>query len=162
MTMAPLAATIRALDTGLRICAALCMAIMFALMVAQVVLRYTATSVPVFTEELARYAMVWMALFSTAVAVRDGNHIRLDFAPDLLARAAPQAGRALAFILDLITLTICLTIFWQGLDIVAFAAAQRSDGLRIPMSWPYAAMPLAFGVATIFALARLAVWERRQ
>lgn len=160
--MVPLAATIRALDTGLRICAALCLAIMFALLVAQVVLRYTVSSVPVFTEELARYLMVWMALFATAVAVREGSHIRLDFAPDLLARTAPRAGRALTFILDLITLTICLTIFWQGLDIVGFADAQRSDGLRIPMSWPYTAMPVAFGMATIFALARLAVRERSQ
>jgi TRAP-type transport system small permease protein len=146
---------VRALDTGLRWGAALCLAGMFGLMLAQVALRYTALGVPAFTEELARYAMVWMALFASAVAVREATHIRIDFVPMALAAAVPGVGRALEWCLDAITLAVCLTILWQGLDIVSFAAGQRSDGLRIPLSWPYTAMPVAFGLAALFALVRL-------
>ena len=146
---------VRALDTGLRWGAALCLAGMFGLMLAQVVLRYTTFGVPAFTEELARYAMVWMALFASAVAVREASHIRIDFVPMAVTAMAPGLGRGLEWLLDAVTLAICLTIFWQGLDIVSFAAGQRSDGLRIPLSWPYAAMPVAFGLAALFALARL-------
>lgn len=158
--MNALIATVRAFDTGLRITAALCVAFMFVLMLAQVLLRYTAIGVPAFTEELARYAMVWMALFATAVAVREGSHIRVDFVPAVLGSVAPFVGRALEFLLDAITLAVCLIILWQGIDIVSFAAGQRSDGLRIPLSWPYMAMPVAFGFAAIFALARLVVRNR--
>lgn len=146
---------VRALDTGLRWGAALCLAGMFALMLAQVGLRYTTIGVPAFTEELARYAMVWMALFASAVAVREASHIRIDFVPMALAALVPGLGRALEWLIDAITLAVCLTILWQGLDIVSFAAGQRSDGLRIPLSWPYAAMPVAFGLAALFALVRL-------
>lgn len=146
---------VRALDTGLRWVAALCLAGMFGLMLAQVALRYTAIGVPAFTEELARYAMVWMALFASAVAVREASHIRIDFVPMALARLVPGLGRGLEWLLNAVTLAICLTILWQGLDIVSFAAQQRSDGLRIPLSWPYAAMPVAFGLAAAFALVRL-------
>lgn len=157
--MKALATLVGALDRGLRIVAALCLAGLFLLMLAQVALRYTALGVPAFAEELARYAMVWMALLATAVAVREGSHIRVDFVPLALGSAAPILGRALEALLDALTLGICLVIFWQGLDIVSFAAGQRSDGLRIPMSWPYGAMPVAFGLAAILALARL--FERR-
>ncbi len=146
---------VRALETGLRWSAALCLAGMFGLMLAQVALRYTAIGVPAFTEELARYAMVWMALFSSAVAVREGSHIRIDFVPMVLTVLVPGVGRGLEWLIDALTLGVCLTILWQGVDVVSFAASQRSDGLRIPMSWPYAAMPVAFGLAALFAFVRL-------
>lgn len=155
MTMRALILGVRAVETGLRWCAALCLAGMFGLMLAQVVLRYTVIGVPAFTEELARYAMVWMALFASAVAVREASHIRIDFVPVALTALMPGLGRGLEWLLDAVTLAVCLTILWQGVDIVSFAAGQRSDGLRIPLSWPYAAMPAAFGLAALFALVRL-------
>ena len=158
--MAALTAAIRAVDTGLRIVAALCLAGMFALILTQVVLRYTATGVPAFTEELARYMMIWMALLASAVAVRDGSHIRIDFLPAVLNARAPAVGRALDALIDAITLAVCLVILWQGIDIVAFAAGQRSEGLRIPLSRPYAVMPVAFGCAALLALARLVLRDR--
>ena len=153
--MRALVLTVRALDAGLRWGAALCLAGMFALMVVQVALRYSPLAVPAFTEEIARYAMVWMALLASAVAVREGSHIRIDLLPAVLGHLAPPLGRALEWLLDAVTLAVCLTILWQGLDIVAFAAGQRSDGLRIPMSWPYTALPVAFGFAAFFAAVRL-------
>jgi TRAP-type transport system small permease protein len=153
--IAAIRVAIRAIDTGLRLAAALCLAGMFALMLAQVGLRYSPLGVPAWAEELARYAMVWMALLATAVAVREGSHIRIDFVPGVLGHLAPPVGRALEWCLDAVTLAVCLTILVQGLDIVSFAAGQRSDGLRIPMSWPYGMMPVAFGAASLFAAARL-------
>jgi len=155
-----LVAAIRAIETGLRIAAALCLAGMFALVVAQVVLRYTGGGVPVFTEEVARYAMIWMALLASAVAVREGSHIRIDFLPAALGVLAPPLRVALEFCIDLISLGVFLVILWQGLDIVAFAAGQRSDGLRIPLSYPYAMLPFAFGMAALFAAARLLLRDR--
>lgn len=160
MIQGALIAAIRALETGLRVAAALCLGGMFVLMLVQVALRYTAIGVPAFTEELARYAMVWMALFASAVAVREASHIRIDLFPMALGALAPALGRALEWMLDAVTLAICLVILWQGLDMVAFAVSQRSDGLRIPMSWPYVAMPVAFGCAALMALARLTLRER--
>lgn len=158
--MTVLAGLVRAIDTGLRIVAALCLAGMFALVVAQVVLRYTGGGIPVFTEEVARYAMIWMALMASAVAVHEGSHIRIDLLPTTLAHLSRPLGLALEFLLDVIALGVFGVLFWQGLDMVEFAAGQRSEGLRISLAWPYAALPIAFGLATLFALARLVTRER--
>ncbi len=158
--MRALVALIRIIEAGLRIAAALCLVGMFALVVVQVILRYTGGGVPVFTEEVARYAMIWMALLATAVAVREGSHIRIDLVPAVLHALAPPLGRALEFVLDILALGVFLVLFWQGLDMVQFAAAQRSEGLRISLAWPYAALPFAFAFASLFALARLILRDR--
>lgn len=158
--MKALVTLVHTFETGLRVVAALCLAALLALMLLQVFLRYTAIGVPAFTEETARYAMVWMALMTSAVAVREGSHIRIDFIPSALPGIAPALGGALEFLLDIVTLAICLVILWQGIDVVAFAAGQRSEGLRIPMSWPYVMIPVAFGFAAFFALARLLLRDR--
>ena len=158
--MNALVALIRAIETGLRIAAALCLAGMFALVVMQVALRYTGGGIPVFTEEVARYAMIWMALLASAVAVREGSHIRIDLLPVTLHFLARPLGRLLDFALDVIALGVFVVLFWQGLDMVQFAAAQRSEGLRISLAWPYAAVPIAFALASLFAIARLLLRDR--
>ncbi|MFV0492002.1 MAG: TRAP transporter small permease [Pseudorhodobacter sp.] len=158
--MAALVAVIHAVETALRIVAALCLAAMLALMVAQVMLRYTGAGVPAFTEEVARYAMIWMALMASAVAVREGSHIRVDFIPSALAIRSPGMARMLELLLDAIVMAVFVVIFWQGVELVQLVSNQRSDGLRISLAWPYLILPLAFGIGAVFALARLIARER--
>jgi TRAP-type C4-dicarboxylate transport system permease small subunit len=138
--------------TGL---AALCLAVMTGLVVAQVALRYGMNTSSSYTEELARYAMIWMALFAAAVGVREASHIRIDFVPELLSRLAPRLHRALRFALDLVSLTVFLVLIWYGFDATMFAMGERSPGLQIALGFPYAAVPVAFAFAAVFALARL-------
>lgn len=143
------------LDGALRWVAGICLFLMLALVLMQVALRYGGLGIPVFTEEVARYAMIWSTLLASAVAVREASHIRIGMVPDFLAQNWPAAGRVLGFLLDGITLAVVAILFWQGIEMVIFAAGQRSDGLRISLSYPYAALPTAFLFATVFAAARL-------
>lgn len=128
---------------------------MTGLVVAQVVFRYGMNASSSFTEELARYAMIWMALFAAAVGVREASHIRIDFIPELLSHLAPRLHRALRFVLDLVSLAVFLVLLWYGVDAAMFAMGQTSPGLQIALGFPYAAVPIAFGFAAVFALARL-------
>ena len=153
-------AAIRLVEGGLRVAAALCLFAMFALVIMQVALRYTGGGIPVFTDEAARYAMIWSALFATAVAVRENSHIHIDLLPALLRALAPALALALAFVLDVISVGVFGVLFWQGIGAVTFAVGQRSEGLQISLAWPYAALPVAFGFALLFALARLVLRDR--
>jgi len=146
---------LRIAERTLTLLAAFCLAVMTTLVVAQVVFRYGLNTGSSFTEELARYAMIWMALFAAAVGVREASHIRIDFVPELLARLAPRLNRVLRFGLDLVSLTVFLVLLWYGVDATMFAMGQSSPGLQIPLGFPYAAVPIAFGFAAVFALARL-------
>ncbi|WP_338528368.1 TRAP transporter small permease [Nitratireductor thuwali] len=143
------------IEKALRLAAALCLLTLTVLVVAQVVLRYGFGGVPFFTEEVARYAMIWMALLAAAVAVREASHIRIDFVPDALRAVSPRARLVLDAVLDVISLTVFLVLLWYGIDMTMFAAGQTSEGLRISLSYPYAAVPVSFFFATLFALLRL-------
>jgi len=146
---------LRLAEQALTWLAALCLAVMTGLVVAQVVFRYGMNTSSSYTEELARYAMIWMALFAAAVGVREASHICIDFVPDLLSRLAPRLHRALRFVLDLVSLTVFLVLLWYGVDATVFAMGESSPGLQIPLGFPYAAVPVAFAFAAVFALARL-------
>ena len=146
---------VNTVETGLRVVAALCLAGLTLLVLLQVALRYGVGSVPAFTEEIARYAMVWMTLLVSAVAVREGSHIRIDIVPTAIGAVAPRVRRGLEALLDLISLTVFLVLVWYGVDMVRFAATQTSEGLRLPLSYPYVAVPVAFAFAAAFALTRL-------
>ncbi|RMH47511.1 MAG: TRAP transporter small permease [Alphaproteobacteria bacterium] len=149
------ACALAGLAAGLRALAAGALAVMAVLVTAQVALRYLGGGAPAFTEEMARYAMIWSALLAAAVAVREGTHIRVDLLPGLIGRAMPGLARALARLLEAVTLLVLVILAWQGLDMVAFAHGARSEGLQLRLSYPYAVLPAAFACASLFAAARL-------
>lgn len=150
-----LASLVKTLEKGLRFCAALALVVMAVLVVAQVVLRYGPGGVPAFTEEVARYAMIWMTLLATSVAVWEGSHIRIDFLPGLARHFAPILSAVLEWVLGCLSLIVFLVLFWQSFDVLAFAYGQRSEGLQLRLAYPYAILPIAFGAAAFFATARL-------
>jgi len=142
-------------ERGLRWAAALALGVMSTLVVAQVALRYGGGGVPAFTEEVARYAMIWMALLASAVAVWDGSHIRIDFIPGVVRQYAPSVAAALEWTLSFLSLGVFLVLLWQSFDVIAFAYGQKSEGLQIRLAYPYAVLPVAFGASALFALGRL-------
>ncbi|MGV0875904.1 TRAP transporter small permease [Martelella sp. FLE1502] len=147
-------------DRLLRAVAALCLFALTCLVVFQVVSRYGWGRVPLFAEESARYAMIWMAMLAAAVGVRDGSHIRIEFVPDGLGVISKAARRVLEAVLDVISLTIFLVLMWYGYDSMLFAAGQASDGMRIPLSYPYSVVPIAFFIAAVFAVLRIVAGVR--
>lgn len=155
--MQAFASIVTVLERGLRFAAALALAVMSVLVVGQVLLRYGGGGVPAFTEEVARYAMIWMTLLATSVAVWEGSHIRIDFIPGVVRQFMPWLGATLEWILSFVSLGIFLVLLWQSFDVVAFAYGQKSEGLQIRLAYPYAVLPLAFGASALFAFARLVV-----
>lgn len=148
-------------DKGLRAISALCLLGLSTLVVFQVISRYGWGSVPLFTEETARYAMIWMALLAAAIGVRDAAHIRIDFVPSILGAVSPVALRVLNVMLDVISLAVFLTLIWFGIDSMIFAAGQTSDGMQIPLSYPYSVLPISFFFASVFAVLRIVAMDGR-
>jgi TRAP-type C4-dicarboxylate transport system permease small subunit len=134
---------------AVRLLGTACLALLLALMVAQVVLRYGFGFTPFVTEELARWAMIWMVFAGVVLAVREDSHIRIE----ALVLLLPERARRLWMLfLDLLSAFLFAVLAWQGLDMVAFAMGQRSDGMRIPLAYPYAVLPAAFALAAVMAL----------
>jgi TRAP-type C4-dicarboxylate transport system permease small subunit len=150
---------IKLLERLLRTIGATALFVLFALIVVQVVMRYGFSFTPFFTEELARYALVWSVLAGTAVSILINGHIRVTFIPELLKSNYQWLWmRAL----DLITLAILVVLTIASIQTVEFAGGQTSDGMQVSLQFPYSALPVAFGTGILFLLIRIKrAWDGR-
>lgn len=98
------------------------------------------------TEELARFLLVWTSFIAAAVATRHGAHFRVDFLSRRLGRKGTQA-------IALVCLAISLAICGYGLRLAIFFNSQSSPALGLPMSVVYASAPVSFALIS-FYLAR--------
>ena len=105
----------------------------------QVIFRYVLNFPLFWTEELARYCLVWSSLLGSAVAVKRGQHIAVTI---FLERVPPGLRRGLTMIALISVAAILTIILWGGIQLVAITRAQISPALRITMSVPYLAVPV--------------------
>lgn len=120
----------------------------------QVFGRYVLGHSPSWSEELARYLMVWLTMLGAAAAMRSGGHIAVTTLIDML----PPAGRRAALaVRDVAVVCTCGVLAWWGIGFAGLNATQESAAMDIPMSIPYAALPAGATLIVLFVLlARLA------
>ncbi len=112
----------------------------------QIASRYLLGQPSAFTEEIARFLLIWLGLLGAAYASSFGDHIALDLLP------MPQAWRDRIQRLAMAALGLLLTS--GGVWLVRFTAEleQRSAALNLPLAWVYLAAPLAGALILFFTL----------
>jgi TRAP-type C4-dicarboxylate transport system permease small subunit len=121
----------------------------------QIITRFIIGDPSVWTEELARYLLIWLGALGAALGVGEGFHLEMDY---FLQKAKPAARKQMDRIIILITALVALTIFMIGggrLVLLAHQLEQTSAALAIPMSWVYAALPLSGLLMLGFCLQQL-------
>jgi len=148
-----------------RICsigAALCFVAMLLFVAIQVIARYVFQEPPIWTEELARYAMVWGGLLGATMSFKS----RTD---PVLALPERGTGSAKSIILGLFR-TAAVIIFLAPVlyyslfgphvnlarGFLARSAQRTSDTLGFPMIYVALAVPIAAAVILIHLAARAA------
>lgn len=121
----------------------------------QVISRYVLRSPSSYSEELARYGLVWAGLLGAACASGRGMHLAID----LLPRALGGKGTArLRTITALCVLTFALAVMvWGGGRLVwmTLFLGQKSAAMRIPLGWVYMALPVSGGLMAFYAVCEL-------
>ena len=105
-----------------------------------VFMRYVLNSAPFWSEEIARYLMVWMALLATSAAMRRGQHIGLTF---VVEKAGPRLRKVLNLLAYALVLLFFTVLLVKGIDMTIFVSPQRSPSVNIPMWIPYLSVPVA-------------------
>ncbi len=117
---------------------AILMGLMTIVVFLQVVFRVTSGSLP-WSEELARYMMIYMVYMGASVGVKKSNHIAVEFLVGLL----PGKGRTIADIVADILMLICFVIIiYFGLKVVKVTMMQKSPVLRVKMGYVYFSLVL--------------------
>lgn len=105
--------------------------------------RFALSYSSIWSEEIARYAFIYITWIGAAAAIKERAHIRIDVILPLL----PNKWKTVVFIFgDLITLALaCIALFWSMepvLNSIHFGSVTH--GLRISQAWFLSAVPLGF------------------
>ena len=106
----------------------------------QVFVRYVLQK-PLFlwTEELARFVLVWMVFLGIGVGVKNDAHFAMDVLPPMLGK---RWGALLRIFNDLCMGLILILLVLAGLRFSYFGLFQNSPNMEILMAWVFASIPI--------------------
>ncbi len=109
----------------------------------QVFSRYILDAPSSFTEELARFLLIWIGTLGAAYASGQKQHLAITILPDRLS----DTGRdKLQLVLNVLIIFFSVTVFGIGgsrLVYITTILGQSSASLGIPMALIYAVLPLS-------------------
>jgi len=115
----------------------------------EVIFRYL-LHLPLFwTEEFARYCLVWSSLLAAGIGLKRGQHIAVTF----VAERFPKRIRTMAGLGgEIFVAALLAVILWGGIYLVTLTRHQLSPAMRLPMSLPYMAIPTGSAVMLFHVL----------
>jgi TRAP-type C4-dicarboxylate transport system permease small subunit len=114
--------------------------VLIGVIMVQVVGRVGILRGPVWTEELARWLWVWMAIIGLGAVERNDAHLRMAFLADLLPRLA---RKALYTAIDLAWLWVTVHLAWLGYRSVLRTWNNTAVTLPVTDAVLYASYPVA-------------------
>lgn len=145
--------TLKTIDKTLAWVMVVLMAILVIDVVWQVTTRYVLGSASSFTEEIARYLLIWIGLLGSAFAYRKNLHLAFDyFSEKVTGRRKKWLGY---FIHTLVALFSFLVLVVGGsyLVLLTWELNQVSAALQIKLAYVYSVLPLSGALIILFAIA---------
>lgn len=119
----------------------------------QVVSRYT-DLIPnyIWTEEMARFCLIWIIMIGASVAVRDGTHFDVDVLPHPKTQLGVAISRTVVHVVIFLVAVIFLAFGWR---FAQFGYDQSSELTGINMATIHVAWPFAGFTWVIFTLEKI-------
>ena len=112
---------------------------MTAVVLAGVFFRYVLEAPLPWSEELARYLMVWGASLGASVAFEQGSHVAVTV---LLDKFPGTAGKILTWVAHIVIIVFMTIVVKEGFVLAHELKIQESPAMELPMTWPYLAIPI--------------------
>ena len=124
----------------------------------QVLVRFVLTAAGInisapWTEELARYTLIWMVFLGAAVGVRHARMIALEFG---VRKLPARAGVPIRYAVMIMSIAFFGLLFWVGLDFLELGRSETSPVLGITKDRVYWAMPVGMVLMILNSLALIA------
>ena len=115
----------------------------------QVFSRYVLNTSFAFTEELARFSLIWLSILGAAYLNAKREHLSMDF---LYQKFSPKNKKKALLIIELLIILFAVVVMVIGgfnLVYTTLHLGQLSGTLRIPLGYIYAILPFS-GILIIF------------
>ncbi|MBD8489355.1 TRAP transporter small permease [Echinicola sp. CAU 1574] len=119
----------------------------------QVLSRYVFMSPSSFTDELARFLLIWLGMLGAAYVAGHNEHLAIDILPSKLTGKAKN--NLMVFIhLIIIGFAVPVMIFGgSNLVYITYMLGQKSTTLQIPLAYVYTVIPLSGILIFIYQVA---------
>ena len=114
-------------------------AVLSTVVIIQVFCRYVLNNSLTWSEELARYAQVWLIMLGSVILFRKKSHLAIDIVTASLPKKVKYFTDCIVHIAIIVFFTI---ITFYGITLTQNAARQFSPAMMLQMSWVYAALPI--------------------
>lgn len=126
---------------------------------AQVIFRFVIVHSLPWSEEFSRYALVWASFLGASIALKRGLHIGVE----AFVSKLPKEKRRLIYLLTLMFIMIFLfVVIIKGFQMASFNMRQSSPAMRIPMGFPYLAIPIGSLIMIIHLLNEMILGVRHK
>ena len=116
----------------------------------QVLMRYLVAQPNSWSEEVSRFAFIWVSLLGASLAVEHRAHFGFD---QVTQKLAPRAQKAVETFAGGVVLVFSLLLIGTGIALMHLTMGERSAALNLPIALVYAAVPVSGVLMVIHLLA---------
>lgn len=121
----------------------------------QVFTRYILGDPSSFTDELARYLMIWIGVLGAAYVSGKDMHVAIDLIP---SRSSEKTQKKLKKIVNVLIITfsfLALVIGGSRLVYISYILGQQSAALQIPLALVYMVLPISGTLIIYYKISNL-------
>ena len=150
------------LDRILRLSLALLMTAMVGSVVWQVLSRYLFVVPAAWTEELARFLLIWIGMLGSAYAYRQGSHLGIDLLANKLEQPGKQRLHSIVHVVCLLFATSVLVVGGGSLVSMTWELKQYSAAMALPIAYVYSVIPASGVLISLYAADAIANGSKRR
>ncbi|MXZ61180.1 MAG: TRAP transporter small permease [Acidobacteria bacterium] len=121
-----------------------------AVVLLQVLMRYLFATPNPWSEELSRFAFIWVSLLGASLAVEHRAHYGFD---QVTKKLDPRTRKAVERFAWAVVLAFALLLIGTGIALMDLTLGERSAALDLPIALVYAAAPVSGALMAIHLLA---------
>lgn len=92
------------------------------------------------TEELARFLMIWVMFLGAGIAFQYGAHISVE---SFVSRFPIHLQKIVQIIIAALSISLFLILLVKGYEISSKMMLQKSPALKLPMGYVYTIIPIS-------------------
>lgn len=123
----------------------------------QVASRYIVRDPSSFTDELARYLLIWVALVGAAYTTGKNMHLAIDIVPSKLQGAKATLLHRGIYLLVLAFAVLVMVVGGIRLVYISFALGQLAPALQISLAYVYLSLPLSGLLISFYSVYEMTV-----
>ncbi len=144
-------------DKVLGTCLAILMAVMVINVLWQVFSRYILGAPSPFTDELARFLLIWVGVLGASFASGKKMHIAIDLTSSRLSADNQKVLKAIINVMIIGFVFAVMVVGGGNLVYITFALQQFSPALQIPLGIVYLVLPVGGLLIAYYKIADLTV-----